>query len=447
MLESLTILPTFLTLLNSLRPHFSRREAFENFAAIAFGWVMALGRGTLSSALVAGDLVDHKHWSAFYRVFSRARWCTDEVGLQVARLIVEHLVPDGIIRVVGDDTLHHKGGKHVFGAGMHHDPLTSTRKTARFQYGHCWVVLSIIVRLPCATRPRALPVLFRLNVPRKKVDDYGVAHVKKTEQLNELVQLLIDAFPNRQFELTGDNLYSCRTVLQELPQRVEMIGKLDLNAALYRQPPPRQEGQRGRPRKWGERLPSPEEVAKDDSPWSMSTVQIYGRSVTVRYKTFTALWQSAGPGKLLRCVVVWRPHGQQPYEAYFSTESTHAPEYVLEGYAERWCCEPMHHETKESLGVDRGQPRNPQAVQRTAPSAMLLYSIVVLWYVKHGHGTPADIYPRRPWYRHKAAPSFADMIATLRRATLHRRLSTEVGGRRAPGKIEAARDRWMREAA
>ncbi|MBT3219954.1 MAG: hypothetical protein HN348_12765 [Proteobacteria bacterium] len=78
---------------------------------------------------------------------------------------------------------------------------------------------------------------------------------------------------------------------------------------------------------------------------------------------------------------------------------------------------------------------------------MLLYSIVVLWYAEHGHGTAADIYPRRPWYQHKVSPSFADTIATLRWATLYPRLFAEVAKTRVPEKFEVARDCWMREAA
>lgn len=447
MLESLPILPSFLAILNTTRVHFARREAYENFAAIAYGWVMALGKGTVSSALVAGDLVELKHWSAFYRVFSRASWSIDKVGLQVAALVIERLVPEGVITLVVDDTLHSKGGKHVFGAGMHHDALASTRKTARFQYGHCWVVLSVVVRIPFALRPRALPVLFRLNIPKKKVDDYRVQHAKKTEQANEIIELIARAFPDRQFELTGDGLYSCRTVLQALPSNVVMVGKLDLEAALYGPCPERRKEDKGRPRKWGARTPNPTEVAENGEPWLIDEMAMYGRTVTVRYKTFTAWWESAGSDRELRCVVVWRPNGQWPYDAFLSTEPEHTPRHVLERYAERWCCEPMHHETADSLGVDHGQPWNPKAVRRTAPSAMLLYSMVVLWYVEHGRGTAADIYPRRPWYRHKINPSFADMLATLRRATLHPRLFTEVARNRPPEKLEAARDQWMREAA
>jgi hypothetical protein len=58
------------------------------------------------------------------------------------------------------------------------------------------------------------------------------------------------------------------------------------------------------------------------------------------------------------------------------------------------------------------------AVLGTAPVAMLLYSLVVLWYAKHGHAAATTRWPVRPWYRHKMCPSFEDMLVSLRRASL-----------------------------
>lgn len=65
MLASLPILSSVVDLLTPLRPCFPHRKTFENFVAMCFGLLMAMGRGRLSEALVCGGLVGHKHWSAF----------------------------------------------------------------------------------------------------------------------------------------------------------------------------------------------------------------------------------------------------------------------------------------------------------------------------------------------------------------------------------------------
>ncbi len=123
------------------------------------------------------------------------------------------------------------------------------------------------------------------------------------------------------------------------------------------------------------------------------------------------------------------------------------PAEVVEAYAVRWCIEVMFHETKDSLGVDHPQPRTKKAVLRTAPTCMLLYSLVVLWYVSQGHGSPAAEWKFRPWYGHKDCTSFADMITTLRRASLHPGLSAEAGRQRDPAKLRKQLLAWFREAA
>jgi len=74
------------------------------------------------------------------------------------------------------------------------------------------------------------------------------------------------------------------------------------------------------------------------------------------------------------------------------------------------------HDAKGYLGFEEPQGWTRRAVERTAPTAMLLYSLVILWFAGRGHKRLS--LPDRPWYRHKTQPSFADMLATLRRECL-----------------------------
>jgi hypothetical protein len=68
---------------------------------------------------------------------------------------------------------------------------------------------------------------------------------------------------------------------------------------------------------------------------------------------------------------------------------------------------------KQVLGLEDPANRLPQAVRRTAPMALVLYSLVVLWFDAGGH--EGLRLPERPWYRRKREPSFQDMVTTLRR--------------------------------
>ena len=59
--------------------------------------------------------------------------------------------------------------------------------------------------------------------------------------------------------------------------------------------------------------------------------------------------------------------------------------------------------------------RLAKAVERTAPMALILYSLVVVWFHRTGHRFVR--FPFRPWYTKKREPSFADMLTTLRRVS------------------------------
>ena len=94
-------------------------------------------------------------------MFSAARWSLDAVGLAVFDLIAAWFEGDVLLAL--DDTLARKRGLKMFGCGMHHDPLLSSRGKAVMNWGHSWVVLGVIVELPF--RPGhyfCLPILFRL---------------------------------------------------------------------------------------------------------------------------------------------------------------------------------------------------------------------------------------------------------------------------------------------
>src|ERR1022692_2915193 len=68
---------------------------------------------------------------------------------------------------------------------------------------------------------------------------------------------------------------------------------------------------------------------------------------------------------------------------------------------------------KQLLGFEDPANRLPKAVQRTAPMAMVLVSLITLWF--HQAGYRHVQFPHRPWYTRKREPSFADMLGTLRR--------------------------------
>jgi len=74
------------------------------------------------------------------------------------------------------------------------------------------------------------------------------------------------------------------------------------------------------------------------------------------------------------------------------------------------------------LGLEDPANRKEKAVRRTAPMALVLYSLIVLWFHRGGHHHLQ--FPDRPWYRRKREPSFADLLTTLRRESWREKIRT-----------------------
>ena len=97
-------------------------------------------------------------------------------------------------------------------------------------------------------------------------------------------------------------------------------------------------------------------------------------------------------------------------------------EQVLTWYATRWSIEVAFQNSKTHLGFEEPQGWTHHAVERTAPTAMLLHTLIMLWFARCGrrHYRP----PRCPWYRTKRHASFADMLTTLKRESIKEQVSS-----------------------
>jgi len=425
---------------------------FENFVALVLGWVLCLGRRTITRVALAGaPWTGDKDFSVFPRFLSRAVWAVEKLTPALVALVLPWLPP--VVVVLVDDTLCRKGGPHLWGAGMHHDPLRSTYGRGRvvsFAFGHNWVVVSLWVPLPWnPARGIAIPVAFRLYRQKKRCPPGE--YRKRTDLAREALEQVQACLPERRLHLVGDREYACHSLVQRLPNRVGFTGPMPMNAALYDKPKPSRG--RGRPRVKGARLPTPAQMAADPRiPWQPVSPVLYGRQVPLLIKTCIALWYSAAGGRPGRVVVTRDPSGRIEDRAYFGTGSTlnektplveiEPPDAseTLTGFSRRWAAEEMHRNTKQHLGLEDPQngwwrrpsqtpaprktpgpqphaTRGANAVNRTVPLIFVTYALVVLRYLAAGDPVAdvAKVRLRCPWRRLKREPSFGDMLASARR--------------------------------
>jgi hypothetical protein len=414
------IVVSFVSLLQSFSGCFTAPSA-KTFVVLASGWVLTMGRHTITGVVRAADAVGWKHIRTFHRFFANGRWSADEVGLLIAHRLDRRLGREVAMVVAIDDTLGRHTGKAIAAASMHRDPLLSTAARALFHWGHLWVVAGIT--LHAFGKTWCLPILFRLYRSRA-LCTAGKREFRNCPQLAaELVALLAQALPHRQITVVGDAAYSNCTVVKGRPKNVQIVGRSRLDAALYEAPPLRKAGQIGRPRVRGAKVPSPQNrAALPRARWHSVEVTVYGRTATVRVLIIDAVWYVVTGSEVVRLVLVRGFPGHERDDVLFCTDRGLDAKAIIELFAQRWSLEVTFHETKGKLGFEDPQNRSDQAVERTAPMALWLYSLVVLWYLETGQHLRAAQRPKLPWYASKTAPAFSDMLATLRRASFSERL-------------------------
>jgi hypothetical protein len=228
--------------------------SFKNFMSLVCGWVICTGRRTISRVIQLGDFgEERRHHSIFYRFFSRAIWLPNELGKRIFMLAIELLPEHAAIILTVDDTLCRKSGAHIWGGGMHHDPLLSNYGRGKslvkfFSFGHNWVIVCVCIQTPWnENRWMAIPIAFRLYRSKKQCPKEQ--YRKRTELAREMIEEINTWLPrDRAVILVGDTEYACREVVRGLPKRIEFVGPMSMDAALFDPPPVNAKG-RGRPRK------------------------------------------------------------------------------------------------------------------------------------------------------------------------------------------------------
>jgi hypothetical protein len=410
MLAGLSLPASWELMLQPFRPAFRRSRTFAIFALAATGLVAQTARRTVVGMLAGAAMSTVVSFHSVCRFFSHHVWHVDQLGLVLARVIVDRLIDEHApIEVVVDDTLFRRWGRKVFGAFWTRDG--SAQDPSALGRGNRWVIAGIIVTLPFCGRPVCLPVLLRLW--------RGKGTASPVRLAGELIGLLAKEFTGRVIHAVGDAAYHGKALIVA---GTTFTTRLPVNAVLYALAPP-PTGKRGRPRLKGDRLGNPAQLAAT-AQWRRAAVTRYGQTDTVEIAEIQCLWYGAFGNAKGRSVLVREP-GCDKILAIFTTDTASDAEAIVARYAHRWPIEVAIAGGKQLLGIGQARNRLQLAVERTVPLGFCVYSLVIVWYALHGYHQD-DLKSRRaqqPWYPQKDEPSFEDMLAKLRRTLIAARIT------------------------
>ncbi len=392
--------------------HGFRAEVFQMFQYMLGGWIVCLGRRTISRVWETTGLSQTRDHCAAFRLFSEAVWNWDEVCRMLILDIVAYLVPGMKVWLVVDDTLCHKrGGKVAFG-GVFLDAVLSTARHKIYRFGNNWVTLGVIVQLPFRPdRYYCLNVLWRIC--EKRGNKSRDQHRSKPQMAAEMVKKIAGWLPGHQLYVVGDVAYVGQHLLKGRPANVQVVGPLRWDAALSAPLGPSFSKQR----KKGDRLPTPREMLDGEDPrWPQESICLVTprgeKTLQVKVVRKVCWYAAAGPEELM-VVLIRDPEGKWRDEALLSTDVRLTADEVIAGYCRRWSVEVGYADAKGWLGFHEPEVWCASSVQRAHPMAWFVGSVVVLWYALFGQNEPTPV-RHRPWYKDKPEVTFTDMLGTCR---------------------------------
>src|SRR5262245_26490876 len=390
------------------------RPTFLRVVVLALATLLTVGQRTVCNLLRTLGALAPGHPSSYHRVFSQRRWSGWRLAQGLTTWVFDHLVPEGPVRLAGDDTVDgHKGAK-VFGKGCHRDPVRSTRALTVFRWGHKWVVLAVLVRLPFTRRRWALPVLVALYRTEKDNAQAGRRHKTPARLLRQLACVLLRWFPGRPFVLAGDNNYGSHEMACFAARRrgrLHLVSKFYPDANLVEPPPPY--SGHGRPRVKGAKSAAPEQVVAGAGRARLNVAWYGGGRRDVEVVTGTGHWYKAGEGLVqVRWVFVHDRTGTHRDEYLMTTDVGMRAQEVVETYVGRWNEETTFQEMRSYLGLETTRGWKGRTVLRAAPCLFGLYTVVACLY-----GSLPRRYAREravEWAG-KQDVTFSDAITAVRR--------------------------------
>jgi hypothetical protein len=346
-----------------------------------------------------------------------------------------------------DDTPTQRYGRHVQGAGVHHNP-TRGPAGGPFVYGHVWVVLGLLARHP-AWGIIALPLLARLYVRQKNLagisPEHRPAFRTKLELAVGLVRWAVSWLGHlgKPVWVAADGAYAKAPFLK--PMRalaVTVVSRLRKDSALWTVPGPRVPHRRGPNRVYGEQRIVLAKRAGQKRGWATGTFDLYGKATEKRYKTFVATWRPAGGA--IRVVLVDEPKG---CAAFFCTDPAAAVADILECVADRFSLETCFRDLKEVVGAGQQQVRLVRANVGAFHVCLWTVTMTEAWAWSRDAKGLVSHRSASPWDDESRRPSHADKRRAWRRELLGNEIRAALRAGATEWELQSAAERLLNLAA
>jgi len=401
---------------------------WARFAQWVTGTVLCPEEHTITQILTGLDL--EAQWRNVERFAEYGSWDREAVERQLMRLVEqEHPARWGGYHPVAiDDTKEHRTSADVWGICTFHESAARSPNRATTVRAHNWVVMGDLASgKPWTYMPTASRLYFR-----KSQLPAGERFRTKTAMAVEMLRE-IDAESAAPVLAAFDGAYAMETVVEPClnpppgARRIEFVTRLRKDARLYEPLSDSAKNPKGgRPRKWGKRLPAPQDHAKWPVSWQRGRAYIYGRLRTFRYKCLSCCWAVSGPKEIM-CAYVFEVPGYDKLWATITSAAKLSPSQAIAANGGRFRQEDGFRDHKQRLGMEECRAWTKEPVLRTFQVQMVAQTLLRLmqfrlarrlgdawclpppWNPSKRHVSILDL--RRLFWNHR--PRFSQVMAAL----------------------------------
>jgi hypothetical protein len=361
-------------------------------------------------------LSSEKHFQNYHRVLNRAVWDSLKGSRILLGLLIKTFWTGGELVIGFDDTIERRWGKKIKARGIYRDAVRSSKSHFVKTSGLRWLSFMLLAEVPFAGRVWALPFLTVLCPSERYDEERGIRHRKLTDRARQAILLIKRWLPDFDLVFVGDSSFAALELLGAVNEKVTVVSRLRLDAALYKKARARRKGQMGRTQKKGIRLPSLQSKVDDPkTKWKRMRIKNwYGeKNRLIEIVSGKCVWYHAGKKVVpIRWVIIRDPLGKFETQAVFCTDREATPRSIVEWFIKRWQVEVTFAETRRHPGLETNRSWSDKAIQRTTPSLMGLFSLIAM-VAEELSGAGKLKKQEAVWYEKQMA-TFSDAIGCVR---------------------------------
>lgn len=408
------LLQSVIQIMRAHRVAFHQERTYRRGMSLVFGELLSFARHTVTQGLFALGITEGD-WSAFYRLFSRARFEEESLANCLLKETLEH-VPEEEAYVVGmDGTSIHRSSLKMPGTSWLKDSRFSAfrpgiHRAQRFLHG-AWLTPiqeGFSRAIPLRFLPAFPPKAVKADVPNQREWEAGLTFLKwvraRLDAAGRTGQTVL-ALADGGFDVLG--------LWKDLPANTFLVVRTARNRALFHLPPATEKREVGRPPSYGEAAKKPGEwlhaVLRN---WPKQTVQVRGKDIQMTYQVLGPFVRAGLPEVPVFLLVIKGMHrlvgkkkkqykhkgpsfylvsALQRGEQWVLPFSEH---FLLSCLWQRWEVEVAHREMKSGLGIGEMQCWNSRSAVVSVQWSVWVYAVLLLagyrtWGLLGGPATPA----------------------------------------------------------